>query len=132
MDLRFDWDQPIALAMARGLHWIEVGETVAPRSPVNLHPGKTAAETGRAKRAALIGDDQRKPKETSQRGSRAPAPAFVQAKAADNTATAWQITVSADRRLRGLRANRKTNVARTKHRRRGNHGLPRLRGGAGA
>ena len=35
------------------------------RSPVNLHPGKTAAETGRAKRAALIGDDQRKPKETT-------------------------------------------------------------------
>ena len=31
-------------------------------------------ETGRAKRAALVGDNQRIPPETTQRGSRAPAP----------------------------------------------------------
>ena len=40
----------------------------------DLHPGKTAAETGRAKRAAEFRDELRTPKRLPQRGSRAPAP----------------------------------------------------------
>ena len=38
--------------------------------------GKNDRKTGRAKRAALIGDDERNPT-TTERGSRAPSPAFV-------------------------------------------------------
>ena len=42
--------------------------------------GKNDRKPGRAKRAALIGDDQRTLPETTQRGSRAPAPIFPEQK----------------------------------------------------
>src|SRR5690606_35989020 len=41
---------------------------------LGLKPGKTIAKTGRAKRAAEFRDELRIPTETTQRGSRAPAP----------------------------------------------------------
>jgi hypothetical protein len=57
---------PEALLYDGESRWIIVQEASRPIGGVlqllGLKPGKTAADTGRAKRAALVGDNQRKPK----------------------------------------------------------------------
>ena len=60
----------------------------------DLHPGKTAAETGRAKRAALIGDNQRKPKETTSARIARPGSCFCAAKADKSNRIAGRVRVS--------------------------------------